>query len=447
MGLNVKKIEEHTGYKREKIAEIMGIKASELSDYEKGNKKISQRTLEELMGETGLAASDISTDKEVKHYSAKNIDPVNTWVHSRTVKKNLTEFIKEGSSEIDDNDVRAEIIKIESLLKNLRKPKVAFAGFSDVGKSTMINVLLGVEHMPAKYTPTTSIAVYIKHINDRPEFINENVWIFQYYRGEVWNDNWLCDEEYTKNFLLASGNYDILEQYGTHQDESSDLKKACAAVVFIDSPLLEVCDILDLPGFGSTEEDDALQKMNTQNSRTDILIYLSRANGFLSDRDKDYLKLCIDALNPIEKSGCNNIGKLENLFVIASQANAVDKGNFSILKEIMDKQCHNFCRTISGEQKTHDIFSERGKITGYLYNWKDLRTRFFTYEKDQKRLCSDFEKSFKSLTEKLPQVIYNDFWHELNALSDRSSTLIKNKISELKIYLPKTKHIKNYFEI
>lgn len=303
MSLNVEKIETHTGWTREEIAAKLEITVSELSNYEKGNKKISQSLLENLIGGTGLTASDVLTDSKVKRYGAENITPFNTWKPSKTAKNNLTEYIREGLSSIDDSDVKIEIKKIELLSKSLKKPKVAFAGFSDAGKSTIINVLLGIEHLPAKWTPTTSIAVYIKHTSDRPEFIKENVWIFGNYRGETWSDNWLNDEKYTKNFLLASGDYNILEQYGTHQSESETAKEACAAVVFIDSPLLEVCDILDLPGFGANTEDDALQIMNTQKNRTDILIYLSTANSFLQEMDTSYLNCCINALNPIERNG------------------------------------------------------------------------------------------------------------------------------------------------
>lgn len=436
MGLNVKKIKEHTGYSNEEIAEVMGISTSELSDYENGIKKISQLVLDELAATTGLSPSDISTDRESHRHTAENINPINTWTPSRTAKNNLVEYIKEGLSDINENDVQTEIKKIEHLSKSLRKPKVAFAGFSDVGKSTMINILLGVEHMPSKWTPTTAIVVYIKHVSDKPTYIKDNVWIFSSYQNDIWNDTWLSDEDYTKKFYLAAGDYDILEQYGTHHDESNYNKAACAAVVFIDSPLLEDCDILDLPGFGATDEDDALQIMKTQNNRTDILIYLSRANGFLQDRDKDYLNLCINSLNPIEKSGENNIKKLENLFIIASQANAVNSGNFTELKEIMDKQCHAFCKVISGTGD-NNLFSKRSEITGYSYNEKNLRSRFFTYEKLSKRLCKDFDDGFKVLVEKIPKVIYDDFCRELTSLSQKSSTVIKNKIIECQDILNK----------
>jgi len=74
--------------------------------------------------------------------------------------------------------------------KILRKPKVAFIGRSDVGKSTMINTLLRIARIPAYWTLATAIVVCIKHTNYRPAYMDDNVWVFQsdVATNETWDD-------------------------------------------------------------------------------------------------------------------------------------------------------------------------------------------------------------------------------------------------------------------
>ena len=84
---------------------------------------------------------------------------------------------------------------------------------------------------------------------------------------------------------IAGGSADILKNYGTRQGEDFDKNEAGAAVVFVDSSLLNVCDIIDLPGFGTGDrvEDDLMTLRAKQ--AADILIYMSIANGFMRSED------------------------------------------------------------------------------------------------------------------------------------------------------------------
>ena len=129
----------------------------------------------------------------------------------------------------------------------------------DCGRS-MEEVLLFVHYqalkIPTSWTPTTSIAVYIKHISDRPSFIEEDVWVFAISLAKNFGRRKLHDEEYCRSWKIGAGGVEILRSFGTRQGENYD-KEAGAAVVFLDAPILKTCDIVDLPGFGTeTESDD-----------------------------------------------------------------------------------------------------------------------------------------------------------------------------------------------
>lgn len=427
MKLDIEKIKNQIGCSAEEFAMEMQISMTELQSYCNGE-PMSGELLSNMCKFTGLgpfSGSIYITENETKT-DFKAITPDNTFELSQTTRKNLIEYVKQGLNEIEDETVHNEISKIYNCVKKLRKPRISFSGKSDTGKSTLINSLLGAERMPAKWTPTTSIVVYIKHIDDRPSFMKEDVWIFGKKSNELWNDIYLDDEGYCRKFLIEKGDFSLLSTFGTHQHEENGKKIATSAVAFIDSPLLKNCDILDLPGFGATSEDDALQKFNTQDNVTDILLYLSRSNGFLENGDIDYLRECIKSLRPVEQKGKNNIKKLENLFVIASQAGAVSNGNSTELKEILDIKCKALCSTYANSsERCENLLPIRTKLTGYVYNEEDFRARFFTYEKDMTRLCKQFNNAFISITENLPIAMYNEFAENLKVIVSDSIDIIK----------------------
>ncbi|PAM94437.1 Dynamin family protein, partial [Flavobacterium sp. IR1] len=125
---------------------------------------------------------------------------------------------------------------------------------SDAGKSRLINSLLGIDKMPTSWTPTTSISVHIKHINDRPEFFHDETWIFEGGK-EGFSIDRIHQKEYCEKFKLVSGPASILSDYGTRQGENYTIEDASAAVVYVDSPILALCDIVDLPGFGTGDRE------------------------------------------------------------------------------------------------------------------------------------------------------------------------------------------------
>lgn len=435
MRLDIEKIKVQCDCTESEFAQDMNISLEELSEYCSGTRKLSGELLSEMCQYTGLLPTEggLYLNEKSTIFNASSIDPDDTFEPSQMAKNSLIEYIKQGLSTFQEEMLRGEIAKVQSCVNSLRKPRISFAGQSDTGKSTLINALLGAERMPAKWTPTTSIVVHIKHVDDRPSYITEDVWIFGKKTDEVWDDSKLHDEDYCRDFLIAKGDFSLLSEFGTHQNEKSHSEIASSAVAFIDSPLLKNCDILDLPGFAATSEDDALHKFNTQKNVTDILLYLSRSNGFLQDRDLDYLRECLKSLRPIEQAGKNDVSKLENLFVIASQSGTVNNGNSTELSEIMDRRCNALCEgyALAAESgKITTLLPFRTSQTGYEYTEQDFRARFFTYEKDLPRLCKKFNKAFTSLTEILPQALYAVFCDHLKEMVSGSSEIIQKRVDE-----------------
>ena len=297
----------------------------------------------------------------------------------------------------------------------LRKPRMALVGRSDTGKSTLINSLLGMDKMPVSWTPTTSIAVYIKHIDDRPNFIKEDVWVFLDHVGEEkgWKLDKLNDETYCKEWLMEKGEISLLDDFGTRQGKfwvNRIISKATtqqgpvagSAIVFIDAPILKNVDIIDLPGYGTEEKQDDNITFRTA-GQADILVYLSQANGFMRIEDINYLKQNIRQLPVYEKINETDISPLSNLFIVASQAHTVNHGNPGELEKILESGSKRLANTFS-----RNYWNSRKEESGYInlnYSKDVLPTRFFTYTTDIPSLCELFVQQLESIVHQLPKLL------------------------------------------
>ncbi len=385
------------------FSELLGVEQSQISRWEKDASNMPWQAIQKIAEKTGATLDEITGwTKPI----SKPLDVTNSWKKVDFTKNSISDYIASAldSLAIATEEKEKYIVDLQTgVLNNVSKPQVTIVGRSDTGKSTLINALLGAEKMPTSWTPTTSIAVYIKHISDKPNFIEEDVWVFSNQVGNetLWNERQLYDEAYCRKWKIGAGGAEILKSFGTRQGENYS-KQAGSAVMFIDAPILSTCDIVDLPGFGTeTESDDDITFKATQ--RADIIIYLSQANGFMRIEDITYLKRNITELPVWEQKDKNKLKPLANLFVLASQSHAVNNGNRVQLKEILNVGCKNLLKTLPDE-----YWTSRKGASGYDYEGygkHELRDRFYTYTTDIPDLSARFNDSLKEILEMLPEII------------------------------------------
>ena len=401
------------------FAELIGVEQSSISRWEKDPDSIPFQIIQRILEKTGASYEELTGWKKPIP------DPLNvedTWKKADFTKCTLSEYITHALEQIElpEEDRKAYIDDLSAGINaSLIKPKVAIVGRSDTGKSTLINALLGVDKMPTSWTPTTSIAVYIKHISDRPAFIEEDAWVFSNHLGNenMWNERQLYDEEYCRSWKIAAGGVEILRSFGTRQGENYD-KEAGAAVIFLDAPVLKTCDIVDLPGFGTeTESDDNITFAAAQKS--DVIIYLSQANGFMRIEDITYLKRNINELPVWEDKSSNSLSPLSNLFIVASQAHTVNSGNRTQLTEILDVGCKNLLKTLP-----NGYWTERENASNHEYTddgYAELRARFFAYTTDIPDICKPFNEKLTEILEVLPVII-----------NERTKAFVRNYVASRK---------------
>lgn len=385
------------------FAELLGLRQDNISRLEQSVEQIPLEILIKIADSTGTTLDELV---KYKRQNPNPLDVENTWRSAEFTKRSIVNYI----------DARSEIFRsqwgekydnyfweLSGIVERvLTKPKIAIVGHSDVGKSRLINAIIGSEKMPTSWTPTTAITVHIKHVNDRPAFIEDEAWVFRAsHNNEVgWDDKKLNDEGYCRAWKLSSGSAEILRDYGTRQGEMYGKNEAGTAVIFVESDILKNCDIIDLPGFGTGDrvEDDTMTLKAKEYA--DVLIFMSHAGQFMQGGGIEYLKESINSLNVVENIKENSLKPLSNLFIVASHAHTVDGGNPKSLFNILDNGCSRLLKTMP-----KGFWNNKESISGYKYDYNVLRSRFYTYTTDVEKLRKPFEDELKTLLETLPIII------------------------------------------
>lgn len=97
----------------------------------------------------------------------KNYDEDSPPTSSKIDRKNLLELLKDLSKFIENNFkgfyiLRKEIYSIENILKE-RKVRICFIGHLGVGKSTVLNCIIGEDILPIKQIESSNRTIIIKY--------------------------------------------------------------------------------------------------------------------------------------------------------------------------------------------------------------------------------------------------------------------------------------------
>lgn len=150
---------------QEEFSRVYGVDLSIVKEWDQTN-ALGIEVIQRIIEKTGMRFEDIAGFTKPK---LKAFDACYTWEKADFTKKSLTSYVNESLKRMDVSaDLREKYIEDFQLgvNANLVKPSVSIVGRSDTGKSTLINSLIGMDKMPTSWTPTTSIAVYIKHIKN-----------------------------------------------------------------------------------------------------------------------------------------------------------------------------------------------------------------------------------------------------------------------------------------
>lgn len=356
---------------QEEMASFLGISQSQVSRYEREPETIP----------AGLYIKWKQYCGDLLKVVGLKIEDPRVEINSRL---NLINQYADTAIIYDNNDIIESKIDVNKFLGNItslaRKPIVGVFGSFDAGKSTLINVLIGANHLPAGYQPETSVVSILRHINEKPEWQAEDVWIMK--KGFDFNKT--NDKQHCLDHKLVAGGYESLKQYGTHSGSRKE-EKAFAAIVYIDSPILLAADFIDLPGYGNNEDDEG--RAEIAHKTVDVLIYVSQVTGFLNQNDLRFLSALLRNL----PENYNREKPLENVFIVCTHAHQIQD-------EERRQQVINKAATRAYNHLESLLKQYSSSIKEDFYNC------FYTFSADDKKIREKFEKELaKFLTKTTPQ--------------------------------------------
>lgn len=322
ISIELRAMRDAAGISQEMMASILGVTQGMVSQYESEPKKVSYEVVEkwnkacgEMVNDRGLSIDDprsemISRVEFIENYLAADPLPVPDYLNHE-LPVSPSQFIAGAKHAI-------------------RKPRIGVFGKFDAGKSRLLNSILGGSNMPTSYQPSTSIVCLVRHINDKPEWQAEDVWIYK----TGFDMSKADDMAHCLEHRLYSGGYDAIRQYGNHSSQQRSAEAACATV-YVDAPFLLASDLVDLPGYGNSDDDKDRAEMAQKT--VDAVIYMSQTTGFMGGEDINYLGALMRTL-PVYDFDCEN-AQLKNIFVVASHAHIASAQDRSEILSKAAKRC------------------------------------------------------------------------------------------------------------
>lgn len=365
---DLKKLRENANLTQKQVADILSIDQAQVSRYEADPESVGAGLYHRWLGALGVRVQIGGEAESV----APPVDPGTPYEELERRLSLLEDYCELSApaspKEFADRGL-PDAAELRQLIGSLRrKPTVALLGKFDAGKSRTANGVLGQEFLPSAWQPATRLVTLVRHVDSRPAWMAEDVWImkpgFQLDRSD--------DEEHCLEHRLVAGNLETLRAYGTHRGAHKDVQ-ATAAVVYLPSPFLKACNVVDLPGFryDAANADEDGRRATQAFSLADIVIYLSTFAGFMDGNDLGNLSNLIRSLPPFEAE-TRDFPNLGQIFILATHAHPSVKD--ADISEAFDLAAERLY-----EHVKDTALRIRGKATSRTYRLADLRGRMFPF--------------------------------------------------------------------
>lgn len=353
---------------REEMAGRLNLSVGRLSDWEADPAKIPLPFLYQLCSEFQITPDEIIRLEPSRPKPLQIQDPYIKLVACLHEIHSRLELLPEAP------------VKVREVFKGARrlvqKPKIAFLGPSDAGKSRLINSLTGLEALLSQWTPMTSATIHLKHAKDRPAWMGDRQVLIC--RGEgpdkAWDMDRYQDESYFRQYGIAMGELNVLKEY-TNRDQGIIREEVDTAIVFLDAAILKACDLIDLPGFGTEAEHDTKHALRIF-QKMDALVFVCQSNSFFNkDTDIDFLATAVEQL--IMQRG---LPDLAHLFIVASQAQIIGEHDLSkVLNRGYTALAQRWPEQTEGLDRLRErFFSYSLEHAGMRENFNDQLTLFLT---------------------------------------------------------------------
>ena len=296
------------------------------------------------------------------------------------------------------------------------RPRVAFFGRFDVGKSTLVNTMLGKQSMPTSYQPATRAVTFVRHLTDRPAWLLEDVLVL---RDGFDTDRW-DDEEHCLAHKITAGGLETLQAHGSYRGRAVRESDPACVLVFLEAPILNSCTIVDLPGTDNNERDTT---MATRDFSFDVAVFADLATGFMSEGALLRLGAVLKALPAIETID-PSIPPLSNLFIVATHAHA------DISDEALEDEILTEGRARAWRQVEDSVIQQRVEAVGVPITRADFEARFYAFYRElPKRRAPLLDAVRTLLSTDVPRVVRLQADREIQRYKEESDSRLSQTIS------------------
>ncbi len=418
MSIDLKRLRESAKFSisQAELAQRLGISQTQVSRYEEAPDNVPFPLMLKWARALGKDPAELAEESEPP--PPTGIDPGRPFERLHEELDFLKQFAAKApirGGELPEGAPNAsDLIALADILG--RKPNLCTRGPFDGGKSTVLNALLGSNSLPTSYQPATKVVTYVRHLDDRPEWMAEDVWLLgRSFNPLQWNEKKHCEE-----CRVVGGNLETLKQYGTHDGRHAQDTEAHYAMVFLDAPILRSCNLIDLPGDDNDAADS--EKAASNPVQADVVIYTSPYNAFLRAADMMRLGQLVREL-PMFEAVSPEVQPLENLFVLATHASAT---------AVKDAELDGIFTKGAGRivsQLGDTALAWRAEQTGRPLDQAAVHGRLFSFYKETPARRERFDTAMRELlTQKLPAVWKKRADNEIIAFRERAKDHLRQLI-------------------
>lgn len=275
-----------------------------------------------------------------------------------------------------------------------RKPNIAISGAFDAGKSALANWLLSSQSLVERYQPTTAAVTYVRHIDDRPEWLRDPVVLL----NDQFDPAHWRDQHHVMEVCAAQcGMLDLLREGAIHRE---GMASAGSALVFLDSPILRACNIIDHPGFQNDDQDDRRAERAFRD--VDVLIFASTVGGFMSSPDLVMLREFLRRIPVYEKIN-DDIPTLGNLYIVATHAGP-QLSNAQLFGEAPGEGLLNIGARRIWKELAEGELATRAADSGRGIDAEVIRSRIFPFWRESGERSAPLSQALlKLLSDQIPQ--------------------------------------------
>lgn len=429
----LKQARKESGMSQKQLAKNLDISQTQVSRYEKTPESIPAGLFSRWAGMFGLDPADVLREETNANLRVEPGDPYAEFqtdldLLSRYVEMQAPDSLQGLADGVEGLD--GEVPSAGDLKQRLRelrqKPSVMTAGGFDTGKSYLANTLMGKDVLPTSFQPATRVVTVVRHVDDRPKWQDEDVWLFEESlweasSGEQIVDVSRLDEKSCRDHRVLAGSHDLLGKYGVHRSEPTEkvkkrLRKAHSAVVYADAPVLKACNLIDLPGFGDRPGESTDQrKAESALPFADVVLYASRIAGHLSGKDLARVSSILRRI-PAPEAWSEDFPTLGSFFIVATHADRnVTEDQWKNIRDESTRRLHRYL--------SDNVLSSYEDRTGRTVTAEDFRAQWFPFWAENESRSRDLvDRLEEILGRHLPEVRTQQNREELTDLKEEVRT-------------------------